>query len=67
MHSKKRIEKALEIAHDYGQTDGSHHKSWVIDQIVRLLTDDEYDEWIKNYRKGEEGPETYSWNVGIAP
>jgi len=67
MHSKKRIEKALEIIIECGQIDGAHHKTWVIDQIVRLLTDDEYDAWIKNYCKGEDGLDTYSWDVGIVP
>ena len=30
--------KALEIAGDYGTIDGGHHKMWVIDQMVRALT-----------------------------
>lgn len=34
-----RITKALEIAAQYGGTDGAHHKAWVIDQMVRALTD----------------------------
>ena len=35
---KEKINKALEIAFEYGQIDGEHHKTWVIDQIVRTLT-----------------------------
>jgi hypothetical protein len=35
---KERIEKALECAMRYSQIDGSHHKMWCIDQIVRYLT-----------------------------
>ena len=34
----KRIKAALEYALKYGQIDGAHHKTWVIDQIVRALT-----------------------------
>ena len=62
-----RIEKALETAKDDGTTDGSHHKMWVIDQMVRALTGDKYSEWVAEYCKGEDGPETYSWDEGIAP
>jgi hypothetical protein len=61
-----RIAEALDIA-EYGQTDGSHHKDWVIDQMVRALTGDNYDEWVRAYRDGEDGPETYEWDEGIAP
>lgn len=30
--------KALDLATSYGQIDGSHHKAWTIDQMVRALT-----------------------------
>jgi hypothetical protein len=63
----ERIELALELISDYGQEDGAHHKAWVIDQVVRALTGDGYDAWITSYRAGEDGPETYSWDTGIAP
>jgi hypothetical protein len=32
-----RIKRALDIANRYGGYDGGHHKSWVIDQMVRAL------------------------------
>jgi len=34
-----RIAQALKIAYEFGTTDGDHHKMWVIDQMVRVLTD----------------------------
>lgn len=34
-----RVIAALEIAMKYGNNDGAHHKAWVIDQMVRALTD----------------------------
>ena len=43
------IEKALELAFQYGQIDGDHHKTWVIDQMVRILTGDKYNEFVKEY------------------
>ena len=33
-----RIEKALDVASQWGGFDGAHHKAWAIDQIVRVLT-----------------------------
>lgn len=63
----ERIEKALEIAFQYSQIDGAHHKAWTIDQMVRALTGDGYDEWIKKYKYDEETGETYRWDEGIAP
>jgi len=38
-NAEQRIALALAIAYDYGQVDGDHHKAWVIDQMVRALTD----------------------------
>lgn len=35
---EERIRRALNVAVQYGQTDGDHHKAWVIDQMVRELT-----------------------------
>ncbi len=39
MKRRERIVKALRIASEYGMIDGAHHKTWVIDQMVRALTD----------------------------
>lgn len=65
----ERIEKALEIAFRYGQIDGDHHKTWVIDQMVRALLGDigRYAQWIKDYEYDEETGDEYDWDCGIAP
>jgi len=34
----QRVRDALEIAREYGDIDGAHHKQWVIDQMMRTLT-----------------------------
>jgi hypothetical protein len=76
----------------YGGIDGAHHKTWVLDQVARILngtpvivkqrrwtkhepewsmTLDEpsraSEEWVIRMRDGEDGPETYDWDEGIAP
>ncbi len=38
MNYEERVEKALELITLYGGIDGSHHKQWVLDQTVRILT-----------------------------
>ena len=60
---KEVIEKAIDIAYQYGQIDGEHHKTWTIDQMVRQLLGNKYDNFVKEYEEGGE----YSWNTGIAP
>lgn len=68
MTDKYKIEKALEIAFNHGQTDGAHHKAWVIDQMVQALTGDEYPEWVAEYEGDpEDGAHHYTWDKGIAP
>ena len=66
MKRKEMIEKTLDILKD-GIIDGGHHKMWVIDQAVRALTGDGYDDWVRKFCAGEDGPDTYYWDVGTAP
>lgn len=67
--------------------DGSHHKQFLIDQMVRCLTgcpevrmtnevgrtyvelgeSEEYRAFVRRYTAGEDGPDTYEWDTGIAP
>lgn len=61
-----RIKKALEVAWQHGQNDAAHHKAWAIDQMVRRLLGDDYEEWIENYKHDDSG-EFYNWYCGIAP
>lgn len=60
-------ENALACIASYGGIDGDHHKAWVIDQVTRALTGDGYEAFVADAKSGEDGPETYDWNVGIAP
>jgi len=61
------IEKAIDLAVQYGGIDGDHHKAWVIDQMVRALAGDRYEQIVADAKDGEDGPGTYSWDEGIAP
>lgn len=59
-------QKALRMIEHYGGFDGGHHKQWVIDQVARILTGEGYEAWVKEMKDGEDGPETYEWDEGIA-
>jgi hypothetical protein len=62
----KRVALAIGIIETYGGYDGAHHKQWVLDQVMRVLHPD-YNKWVKEYCDGEDGPDTYEWDEGIAP
>ncbi len=64
---EERILKALEIAARWGGIDGAHHLHFVIDQMVRALTAHKYEEWVDAHKSGDDGPNTYDWDEGIAP
>jgi hypothetical protein len=62
-----RIEKAIDLAVQFGGIAGEHHKRWVIDQMVRILAGDSYEATVREAKAGEDGPNTYAWDEGIAP
>lgn len=64
-----RIRRALARILQHGSVDGSHHKQWVLDQVVRILCGNElnYERWVAAQNAGEDGPQTYTWDEGIAP
>ncbi len=59
--------EALAPAMAHKGDDGADHKDWVIDRMVRALLGDKYDAFVRLHNDGEEGPETYDWDEGIAP
>jgi len=64
--NRLRIVNALEIIMRYGGFDGAHHKQWVLDQVVRALSQD-YPAWVAAHNEGDDGPNTYGWDEGIPP
>lgn len=38
-NDKKKIDAAINMGFQYGGIDGGHHKMWVIDRMIRILTD----------------------------
>ena len=62
-----RVDKAIEVAVQYGGIDGDHHKAWVIDQMVRALAGTGYDALVAEACDGEDGPDTCEWDCGTPP
>ena len=60
---KDKINSAIDLAYQYAQIDGSHHKMWTIDQMLRILLGGNYDNFVKEYEEDGE----YAWDTGIAP
>lgn len=65
--AQTRIDEAMATVENYGSIDGEHHKTWVIDQVVRALLGPKYEEWVREHCDGEDGPNTYEWPLGIPP
>lgn len=64
---EEKVVEALALMFNYSQFDGEHHKLWVIDQVVRTLTGDNYEEFVKFYEHDDVLDEDYDWDTGIAP
>lgn len=66
MTAEEKIQEALNFIKNFGGFDGDHHKQWVLDQLVHILAPD-YDQWVREFEDGEDGPHTYEWGDGVAP
>lgn len=64
---EEKVEEALNRAFSLSGFDGSWHKEYAIDQMVRALTGPKYREWVAKFEDGEDGPETYNWETGTPP
>lgn len=61
---QKAFDKTFLLIEEWAGIDGSHHKQWLIDQIVRSMLGTGYDGWVKSYNDDEDYED---WDVGIAP
>ncbi|EOF5934054.1 hypothetical protein ACK1D7_004006 [Salmonella enterica] len=64
---QQRIERAIELASRFGGSEEVHHLRWVIDQMVRELAGERYNQVVASACAGEDGPDTWRWDTGIAP
>lgn len=72
MNDKEKLQSIEDLIYSYAQISGSHHKMWVLDQILRVVKGGEYEKWVEKYEyMDDEGvkqtEKEYTWDVGIAP
>jgi hypothetical protein len=70
--SDQKLTNIMVLVSNYGTFDGSHHKQWVLDQVLRIALGDKYNAYIKEQTKpvwNEETLEweTYGWDTGCPP
>lgn len=56
-------DQAVGVAEKYGNIEGEQHKQWVIDQMLRCLLSESYDQW----RIEQEEETGEPWDTGVAP
>ena len=59
-----RAERVQEFVTRFGMIDGACHKQWVLDQVMRLVLEEDYAAWAQ---KMSEDPDYDPWDVGIPP
>jgi hypothetical protein len=57
---------AARVATRFGMIPGEHHKQWLIDQMLRAVLGDKYQEWLIRMNSIP-GYEDDPWDTGIAP
>lgn len=59
--------EALELLFRYGQLKDSREKDWLIDQLLRSIAGDHYEDFLAIYSIDEEFGSSYSWSPGEPP
>jgi len=57
----------LELLHLHGQLPGSGEQQWLVDQILRRLTGDSYEEFIEAWSLDEDFGMSFDWSAGTPP
>lgn len=67
MNNKQKLKEILLICEAYGGTDGSNHKQYALDQIVRIITGDQYKYWREGYEEWNDDRTDfqYWWDDGV--
>ena len=69
MKSKEKLAEIMNLITRHN-CDGGHHKQWLLDQVVRVVQGNNYEQWRYDfeYSDGEGGyadEPIYSWDEGI--
>ena len=58
-----KVQNAIDIAVETMSADGDHHKVWGLDQVVKTLAGDQYEDIVKKFEE-ETGS---TWDHGVQP
>lgn len=59
---------AIQFILDNAFVEGENHRVWVIDQVLRILSGDNYEKIVKKWEVEHEGEDwDEEWDVGVAP
>lgn len=62
-----RITLAVDVALEHGQNENAPQLTWTIDQMLRLLLGDGYDDTIARHVYSPDPGDDYVWETGVAP
>lgn len=65
----ENIAEAVELINRY-YPDAQHHEHWVVDEVLKAILGDKYDQFIEAYEspRGEKGERwVNNWDAGVAP
>lgn len=66
--AQDKIAEALSLLWCWGQYEGeTQQQVWLLDQVVRLLTGDQYDDWVRRRNAGDGLPDKTPWSTGKSP
>lgn len=63
MTDEEKINKTIDLIIHYGGIEGDHHKAWVLDQILRILMNEQ--DYLNLIKELEENG--YWYDEGIPP
>lgn len=69
MNDKEKLDKIVETIERYGMIDGSHHKQWIMTEVLRIALGKGFKKWLKAFNSytDEDGEEYGDWDEGIPP
>lgn len=59
-NGRKMNDEIVALILEYGWIDGSHHKQWLIDQILRVASGAKYEGIVSSFFEND-------WDEGVAP
>jgi len=63
----KKLDNIEKLLYDYGANEGAQCREWILDQIIMIIKDNDYQDWVEKFEDGVFGKKSYNWPRGIEP